>query len=183
MADRVRVGVVGTSWFAKIHLASLASHPEAELTGICGRNRERADSVAADHNIPHVYTDYRRMITSGFLDALVVVTPDALHYPITMAALEASLHVMCEKAMALDANQARQMYDAAEASGVVNMVGYTWRWVPPFTYVHHLIEQGYIGRCHHAHFQYQHGSAFAPAYKWQIDPDQGTTCSEAWVRT
>jgi predicted dehydrogenase len=59
MADRVRVGAVGTSWFAETrHLASLVSHPEAELTGICGRNREWADSVAADHNIPHVYTDY-----------------------------------------------------------------------------------------------------------------------------
>jgi len=53
MADRVRVGVVGTSWFAAtLHLASLASHPEAELTALCGRNRERADSVAADHNSP-----------------------------------------------------------------------------------------------------------------------------------
>ena len=127
MADRVRVGVVGTSWFAEtLHLASLASHPEAELTAICGRNRERAESVAADHSIPYVYTDYRQMITSDVLDAVVVVTPDALHYPITMAALEAGLHVMCEKAIALNADQARQMYEAADASGLVNMVGYTW---------------------------------------------------------
>jgi predicted dehydrogenase len=174
MVNRVRVGVVGTSWFAATaHLASLASHPEAELTGICGRNRERADSVAADHNIPHVYTDYRQMIASAPLDAVVVVTPDAMHYPITMAALEAGLHVMCEKAMALNADHARQMHEAAEAAGVVNMVHYTWRWVPPFNYVHHLIEQGYIGQCHHAHFQYQHGSGFDPSYKWQIDPAQG----------
>ena len=174
MADRVRVGVVGTSWFAEtLHLASLASHPQAELTAICGRDRERADDVAARHDIPHVYTDYRQMISSGLLDALVIVTPDALHFPITMAALEAGLHVMCEKALALRADQARQMHDAAEASGLVTMVGYTWRWVPPFNYVHHLITQGYIGRCHHAHFQYQHGSAFDPSYKWQIDPEHG----------
>jgi predicted dehydrogenase len=174
MADRVRVGVVGTSWFAEtLHLASLESHQQAEVSAICGRNRDRADSLAADHNIPHVYTDFREMITSGVLDAVVVVTPDALHYPITMAALEAGLHVMCEKALAMNADQARQMHDTAVASGLVNMVGYTWRCVPPFNYVHHLIEQGYIGRWHHAHFQYQHGSALHPAYKWQLDPDQG----------
>jgi predicted dehydrogenase len=174
MADRVRVGVVGTSWFAEtFHLASLASHPAAEVTGICGRNSERAYSVAADHNIPHVYTDYRQMIASDLLDAVVVVTPDAMHYPITMAALEAGLHVLCEKALALNADQARQMHEAAEAAGAVNMVGYTWRWVPPLNYVHHLIEQGYIGHCHHAHFQYQQGGAFGPSYKWQIDPGQG----------
>jgi predicted dehydrogenase len=166
--------VVGTSWFAQtFHLASLANHPAAELTAICGRDRERAESVAADHGIPHVYTDYRQMISGGLLDAVVVVTPDTMHYPITMAALDAGLHVMCEKAMALNADQARQMQDAARASGLVNMVGFTWRWVPPFNYVRHLIEQGYIGRCHHAHSQYQHGSAVNPAYKWQLDPDQG----------
>jgi predicted dehydrogenase len=174
MADRVRVGVVGTSWFTKtFHLGSLASHPEAELTAICGRDRERAESVAADHDIPHVYTDYREMIASGLLDALIVVTPDAMHFPITMAALQAGLHVLCEKALALNADQARQMHDAAVASNLVNMVGYTWRSVPPFSYIHHLIEQGYIGHCHHAHFQYQHGNTFAPSYKWQIDPEQG----------
>ena len=73
MADRVQVGVVGTSWFAQtLHLASIASHPEAELTAICGRNRDRTDSVAADHGIPHAYTDYRQMITSGLVDAVVV---------------------------------------------------------------------------------------------------------------
>jgi predicted dehydrogenase len=174
MTDRVRVGVVGTSWFAEtFHLASLASHPNAELTAICGRDRERAERVAADHNIPHVYTDYREMIASGLLDAVVVVTPDALHFPITMAALDAGLHVLCEKALALNADQARQMYDAAEAAGLVNMVGFIWRSVPPFNYVRHLIVEGYIGRCHHAHFQYQHDSSFNPAYKWQLDPDQG----------
>jgi predicted dehydrogenase len=45
--------------------------------------------------------------------------------------------------------------------------------VPPFNYVKHLISEGYIGRCYRAHFQYQHGSAFDPSYKWQIDPEQG----------
>ena len=133
MTDRVRVGVVGTSWFAEtLHLASLASHPDVELTAICGRDRERADGVAANHSISHVFTDYREMIGSGLLDALVVVTPDALHFPITMAALDAGLHVLCEKALALDSDQARLMHDAAEAASLVNMVGYTWRWVPPF---------------------------------------------------
>ena len=184
MTDRVRVGVVGTSWFAKtFHLASLASHPEADLVAICGRDRERADGVAVDHSIPHVYTDYREMIASGRLDALVVVTPDALHFPITMAALDAGLHVMCEKALALNADQARQMHDAAEASGLVNMVGYIWRCVPPFNYVHYLIAEGYLGRCHHAHFQYQTAVPSIPLTNGRLTPTRGTACSGAWVRT
>jgi predicted dehydrogenase len=151
----------------------VASHPSAELTAICGRNLERVEVVAAEHGIPHVYTDYREMLVSGVLDAVLVVTPDAMHYPITMAALEAGLHVMCEKPVALNADQALQMRDAAEAAGLVNMVNYTWRWVPPFNYVHQLIEDGYLGRCHHAHFQQQNGGALDGAYGWRIDPEQG----------
>jgi predicted dehydrogenase len=100
MAEKVRVGVVGTSWFADgFHLPNLASHPRAKITAICGRTRERAEALATKYTIPHVFTDYHAMIASGTLDALVVVTPDALHYPITMAALDAGLHVLCEKAL------------------------------------------------------------------------------------
>ena len=129
--------------------------------------------MAAEHGISQVYTDYRKMIRSGLVDAVVVITPEAMHHPITMAALEAGLHVMCEKSMALNADQARQMRDAAEASGLVTMVGYIWRWVPPFNYVHHLIEQGYIGHCHHAHFLQQNGGGLDPSYGWRFDPAQG----------
>jgi len=173
MPDKVRVGVVGTSWFAEtLHLAALGSHPGASVTAICGRNRERAAEVATDHNIPHVFTDYREMFASGLLDAVVVVSPDSTHYPATMAALGAGLHVMCEKPLALSADQAREMYDTAKAAGLITLVGFTWRWVPPFNYVHHLIQNGYVGRCHHARFLYQHAGSFDPTYKWQLDPGQ-----------
>jgi predicted dehydrogenase len=98
MAEPVRVGVVGTSWFADgFHLPNLARHPRAAITAICGRNRERADELAKKYSIEHVFTDYQAMIASGKLDALVVVTPDASHYPITMAALDAGLRVLCER--------------------------------------------------------------------------------------
>jgi predicted dehydrogenase len=170
--ENVRVGVVGTSWFAEtLHLAALGSHPGASVAAICGRNRERATRVARDHNIPHVFTDYRQMISSGEMDAVVVVSPDSTHYPITMAALDAGLHVLCEKPLALTADQAREMCDTAQTAGLITLVGFTWRWVPPFNYVHHLISDGYLGRCHHARFLYQHAGSFDPAYKWQLDPD------------
>ena len=173
MTKSVRVGVVGTSWFAEtLHLAALGSHPGASVAAICGRNRERAAQVASDHSIPHVFTDYREMFDSGVVDAVVVVSPDSSHFPMSMAALAAGLHVLCEKPLALTADQAQQMCDAARAAGLITLVGFTWRWVPPFNYVHHLVQEGYIGRCHHARFLYQHGGSFDPAYRWQLDPGQ-----------
>ena len=170
MSERVRVGVVGTSWFADLlHLPSLKSHPQVELSAICGRNRTRAEEMAEKYAIPQVFTDYREMIAHGNLQALVVVTPDDLHYPITMAALDARLHVLCEKPLALHADHAKAMYEKAEAIGVKHMVFFTYRWLPMYRYVRQLIEQGYIGRCYHCHIQYLSSYGRTPQYLWRFD--------------
>jgi predicted short-subunit dehydrogenase-like oxidoreductase (DUF2520 family) len=94
MLESVRVGVVGTSWFADgFHLPNLASHPRVEIAAICGRTRERAAELAAKYAVPRVFTDYRAMIASGALDALVVVTPDVLHHPITPTSNKSSTYL------------------------------------------------------------------------------------------
>src|SRR5687768_3073330 len=114
MAAQVRVGVVGTSRYADLmHLPNLKSHPRADLVAICGRNQERAGAMAQKYGIAQVYDDYRAMLERGGLDAVVVATPDDLHYPITMQALDAGQHVLCEKPLALTAAQARAMYERA----------------------------------------------------------------------
>src|SRR4051812_46562610 len=123
MADVVRIGVVGTSWWADlIHLPSLTSHSQAQVAAICGRDRARAEAIAQQYAIPHVFTDYHTMIAEGYLHAVIVITPDDLHYPITMAALDAGLHVLCEKPLALNVSQASAMYEKARASGLKHMV-------------------------------------------------------------
>ncbi len=174
MPEHVRVGVVGTSWFADgFHLPNLASHPRVEITAICGRARERAEELATKYTIPHVFTDYRDMVASGTLDALIVVTPDVLHYPITMAALEAGLHVLCEKALAMNATQARAMYEKAEAAHRKHMVMFTWHWVPPFRYFQQLIEQGFVGRLYHVDVRYEAGYGRDATYGWRFDSRYG----------
>ena len=174
MVEHVRVGVVGTSWFADgFHLPNLMSHPQAKITAICGRARERAEELATKYAIPHVFTDYRAMIASGTLDALVVVTPDSLHYQITMAALDAGLHVLCEKPLALNATQAREMYEKAEAAHRKHMVMFTWHWLPHFRYLQQLIEQGFVGQPYHFHIRYVGGYGREATYGWRFDREQG----------
>jgi predicted dehydrogenase len=174
VAEHVRVGVVGTSWFADgFHLPNLASHPRAEIVAICGRTREPAEELATKYSIPHIFSDYRAMIASGLLDALVVVTPDALHYPITMAALDAGLHVLCEKTLAMSASQAREMYEKAQAGGRKHMVMFTWHWAPHFQYMEQLIEQGFIGRPYHFHCHYEADYGRDGTYGWRFDRKHG----------
>ncbi len=129
--EKVKVGVIGTSWFADLmHLPILSNYDRVLLTAICGRNRERADEMAAKYGVPQTYTNYRQMIDEAQLDAVVVASPDDLHYEMVMVALDAGLHVLCEKPVALNADHAKSMYDKAEAAGVKHMVNFTYRGLP-----------------------------------------------------
>jgi predicted dehydrogenase len=168
--DRVRVGMVGTSWWADgMHLPSLKSHPQADVVAIAGRDPARAHAMAQKYDIPQVFADYRAMLAEGNLHALVVSVPDDLHYPIVMDALDAGLHVLCEKPLALDGRQAKAMYEKAVGRGVRHMTYFTWRWRPQIHYVHHLLEQGFVGRVLHCQFSQVSGYARGDEYAWRFD--------------
>jgi hypothetical protein len=128
VSQLVQVGVRGTSyWVADFHLPALRSHAGARVRAICGRDRRRAQALAEQHDIPEVYTDYRAMIDSSELDALVVVMPEDLHHPMVMAGVEAGLHVLCEKPLAFTADRSGEMLAAAERARVKHMVQFTNR--------------------------------------------------------
>lgn len=175
MSDQIHVGIIGTSWWVDaMHLQSLKSHPSANIVAICGRNRERTREMALKYDIPDVYTDYKEMIDKGGLDAVVVATPYDLHFPMTMYALDAGLHVLCEKPLALNASEAREMVKKAEAVSVKHMVLFTWRMMPYSQYIKHLLDDGYIGRCFHIHLHFLDGRGRNEEYKWKFDQKRAT---------
>ncbi|MFN8490779.1 MAG: Gfo/Idh/MocA family oxidoreductase [Caldilineaceae bacterium] len=174
MSRKISVGVVGTSWYADLmHLPALKSHPQANLTAICGRNRELAEEMAKKYEISQVFSDYQAMIEQAGIEALIVAIPDDLHYPVTMAALDAGLHVLCEKPLAFTLGQACQMYERAEAARVKHMTYFTWRWLPVFQYLHRLIQEGYLGRCYDSQFRYVGGYGRSGNYQWKWDRQRG----------
>lgn len=168
MTDKVRVGVIGTSWWADaLYFPCLKSHSRAELAAVCGRNHERAQEMADKYDISQVFTDYRAMIGRANLDAVIIAVPDDLHYTMTMHALDAELHVLCEKPLALNAGDARAMYEKAESAGVKHMVLFSYRWHPQFRYLHELVAQGYIGSCFQADMRFRTGIGRRVAYMWR----------------
>jgi predicted dehydrogenase len=173
MPDHVRVGVVGTSWWAELmYLPVLKRHPRAELVAVCGRRREHVDQIARKYGIPNAFTNYHDMIEQAGLHALVISTPDDLHYPITLEALDAGLHVLCEKPLALDVAQASAMYKKAEVAGVTHMVLFTYRWLPLYRRVRQLIDEGYLGRPFHCSMRYVCGFGRDPQDRWRLDPQR-----------
>jgi predicted dehydrogenase len=170
MADPVRVGVIGTSVYTdNMHLANLKTHPRAQIAALCGRNPERAQALAQKYEISAVYTDYQAMISEAKPDAVVVSTPDDLHYAMTMAALDAGLHVLCEKPLALTVAQAQAMITKAAAAGVKHMTYFTYRWTPLYRYLHQLIQAGYIGQPYLCNLHYLGNHGRHGNYRWRFD--------------
>lgn len=167
---KIKIGVVGTSWWADaMYLPALKNHPQALVTAVCGRNRQRAEAFAQRWNIPQVYTAYEEMIATESLDALVVATGNDMHHPITMQALDAGLHVLCEKPLALNVDQAQEMADLAAEKQVKTLVPFTYRFMPTNRYLKRLIETGYIGRPYHLAMRYYTGYGREPGYLWRFD--------------
>src|SRR2546428_1389879 len=107
--ERFRVGVIGTSWWADLeHLPGLRARRDVELVSLCGRNPERLAALAAKFGVPRTCTEWRAMISGGGLDVLVIATPNSLHHPQAMAALEAGLRGICWDPLALNLTLARE---------------------------------------------------------------------------
>ena len=171
MSDKVRIGVVGTSWWADaMYLPALVNHPLADVRGVVGGARpEHTREFAARWGVPGAYDTLDDLFTAEPLDALLVLTPNANHFASTMAGLRRGLHVLCEKPLGMTSTEARQMAEAAERAGVTTMVPFTYRFMPVNRYLKELVDEGYIGRPHHLNLRYYTGYGRSGAYAWRFD--------------
>lgn len=148
MSERIRVAIIGTGGIGlSKHLPSLHKIPQVELAGFCDMREESAAKAKAQFGSDDaiVTTDYRRLLDDPSIDVVHVCTPNRTHAEITIAALEAGKHVMCEKPMAINSQDAQKMLDASKRSGKKLTIGYQNRYRPDSQYLKSLCEQGELG--------------------------------------
>ena len=118
--DKVRIGLIGAGGVARArHLPRLAANDEVVLALVWSRDRAKASGVASEFGIRRVVGDWREVVDSPEVDAVIVATPPVNHLPATLAALSAGKHVLCQARMARNLLEARQMLAAARESGLV----------------------------------------------------------------
>lgn len=170
VADRVRVGIVGPGWWTEtMFVPAVSDHPGAELRAICGRDRERSTAFARRHGIPLVFTDAAEMYASGEIDAVIISTINRTHHPLTMGALTAGLHVLCEKPLAMSVAEADEMAATAQEAGRITMVPFTYRFMPTSRFVKRLVDDGYLGAPRLLNLRYYTGYARTGEYAWRFD--------------
>ena len=126
----VRIGIIGCGGIANgKHMPSLRQIPGVQMVAFCDIIEERARKAKQDYGTPDaaVYTDYRKLLEDKTIDVVHVCTPNRAHSFITVDALHAGKHVMCEKPMAINAAEAKKMLDAAKETGKLLTIGYQSR--------------------------------------------------------
>jgi predicted dehydrogenase len=144
----VRVGIIGCGGIANgKHMPSLKKLPNVKMVAFCDIIPERAQKAKEEYGTPdaEVYTDYRDLIARDDIEVVHVLTPNCAHAELSIAALDAGKHVMCEKPMAASYKEAQAMVDAAKRSGKFLTVGYQTRSTMTHQYVRHMVEKGELG--------------------------------------
>lgn len=170
MNEKVRIGVVGTSWWADaMYLPALTRHPLADVRGVVGTRRAHTRDFADRWGVPGAYDSLDALLAAEELDALIVLAPNRLHYPYAFAAIERGLHVLCEKPLAMTAPEARRLADAAERAGLITMTPFTYSFMPMSRWVKELVADGYIGRPYHLNLRYYASYGRSGDYLWRFD--------------
>ncbi len=148
--ERVRVAIIGSGQIALAnHLPGFALCSEAAVVALCDSNPQVLERAARDTSITATYTDYQDVLARDDVDAVVIATPNVVHAPIARDAIAAGKHVLCEKPLAMNLDEALAMFRSAEAAGVRHMTAFTYRFVPAMRYIAHLVQSGAIGTPYH----------------------------------
>ena len=148
-SNKLRAGVVGLGWAGETHLKSYLQKPNVEVVALAEPREPRLDAVAQTYNIPYTYTDYRDLVARDDLDVISVATPNHLHMPVAVAALQAGKHVLCEKPLARSSAEGEAMVRAATEAGRVLQVAFNHRQRGDVQILKSYIDAGNLGRIYH----------------------------------
>ena len=152
-AKKVRVGIIGCGGIANgKHMPSLSRLPEVEMIAFCDIIRDKAENAAATYGTPNakVFEDYRELLAMAEIDVVHVLTPNISHSFITVDALNAGKHVMCEKPMAINYAEGKKMLEAAKKTGKKLTVGYQTRYATDSRYLKECVKAGELGEIYYA---------------------------------
>ncbi|HEX6310350.1 MAG TPA: Gfo/Idh/MocA family oxidoreductase [Acidimicrobiia bacterium] len=136
--------VVGTGFGARVHVPALRA-AGFTVVALVGRDRDRTRWRAERLGVPHALTALDAGLVLPGVEAVTIATPPATHCELTLAALAAGKHVLCEKPFALDATEAETMLAAAGTAGVAHLVGHEFRWATDRAVAARVIAAGAIG--------------------------------------
>jgi predicted dehydrogenase len=143
--NRLKAAVVGTGFMGRVHSEAIRRLGNVEIAVIAASGEQQAREFADTIGVEKATGDYKTVINDPEIDVVHVCTPNALHYPVSRAAIEAGKAVLCEKPMSLSVAEAEEMVQLAEARRVPNAVNHNLRYYPVLQHVRGMVQAGELG--------------------------------------
>lgn len=174
MKEKIRIGIIGTGFARKVQIPAFQAVENAEIVSVASGHLENAERTAREFGIEH-YTDNWRETIKKDIDLICITTPPKTHYEMTLAALERGLAVLCEKPMAMNVAEAREMTEKAEEKGVLALIDHELRFQNGRRKARKLLHEGAIGKVINAKYNFRNasrGTTDVP-WNWWSDKSEG----------
>jgi len=171
----IRIGIIGAGFARTTQIPAFAACDGAKIVAIASARHQHATEVAREFGIENVASDWRTLVARDDVDLVSIVTPVVTHCEMTLAALEHGKAVLCEKPMAMNAEEALRMTERARETGVLALIDHELRFLPGRVKMRELIQRGDIGTVRHAQLTFRADSradANRP-WNWWSDETQG----------
>lgn len=158
----VNLGLIGLGGICQgKHIKELKNVKDAKIVALCDIDKARLDHVAQDLNVPadHCFTDYHDLIACADVEAVEICTPNYLHIPMAVAAVEAGKAINVEKPLSINTEEALALKEALDKHPVKNMMCFSYRFLPAVRYAKYIMEQNMIGKVNGIKVEYLKNSA------------------------
>ncbi len=166
----IRTAIFGTGFMGKVHTEAVRRLGNVEFAAVASIAQASAHSFADSLNIPKASGDYREILADPTIDAVHIGTPNALHYPMSEAALKAGKHVLCEKPLTMTSAEGKKLVKLAESTGLVNAVNHNLRYYPIVQQIRQMIAAGELGEILIVNgTYYQDWLLYDTDYNWRVE--------------
>ncbi len=175
MKEKVGIGFIGTGFARRVQIPSFLACENAVVASVASGRLANAESTAREFGVAHFTDDWRETVENENVDLVCITTPPDTHFEMTLAALEAGKHVLCEKPMAMNLTEARTMTEKAKAKNVLALIDHELRFLHGRRRAFEMLRSGEIGKIRHAKasFRAPHRGDTASPWNWWSDKRAG----------
>ncbi len=168
---KLKTAVLGTGFMGKVHTEAIRRLGNVEIVAIAASSEEKARKFADEVGVEGATGDYRSLLSDPSLDAVHICTPNVLHFPMAMAALECGKNVLCEKPLATSVAEAQQLVAKAKEKNLANCTFHNLRYYPLVQQIRRMREAGELGEIYAVQGTYsQDWLLYDTDWNWRIDP-------------
>ncbi len=170
---RLKAAIAGLGFMGGTHLEALR-RLGIEVTGVLGISEDEARAFCKRTGVKRIYQSFEEIAADPEVDVVHICTPNHLHHPFAMQAMQSGKHVICEKPLALTVNEARELKELCEEKNLIGAVNYSVRFYPLCREAHDRVRSGELGNIRLIHGQYLQDWLFLPTdWNWRLEAGLG----------